>query len=54
MQAAGWTQEEYDDWSHSSYRYAREYMGELNALAKYRAVIFQSGKKSDFVVYGLV
>ena len=45
VQAAGWTQEEYDDWSHSAYRYARDYMGELNALAKYRQLFYSPERK---------
>ena len=43
--AAGWTQEEYNDWSHTAYTYAREYIHELNALAKYRQLFSSKDRK---------
>jgi glycosyltransferase involved in cell wall biosynthesis len=45
VQAAGWNQNEYDDWGHSAYLYAREYMRDLHALAKYRQLFCSPARK---------
>ena len=44
-QAAGWDQEEYDTWSMSANSFAREYMRELDALAKYRQLFSSPDQK---------
>jgi glycosyltransferase involved in cell wall biosynthesis len=44
-QAAGWDQQQYNEWSESSYSYARDYIKELGALAKYRQLFLSPDRK---------
>ncbi len=44
-QAAGWNQQEYNEWSGSAYTYAKRYMQELEALAKYRKLFSGPARK---------
>jgi glycosyltransferase involved in cell wall biosynthesis len=43
--AAGWDQQQYNEWSAGAYSYAREYIHDLGALAKYKQLFSSPDKK---------